>query len=55
MQQLYELARRVAKTHNGKQFPRHAQIEAIQQLQAYITYLENQDQSQAKSVQLSEA
>jgi hypothetical protein len=33
---LYELAKRVANTHNGKSFPRHEQIKAIQALQSFM-------------------
>jgi hypothetical protein len=44
--QLFQLSRRVAKTHNGKNYPRIEQIEAMKALQEYITYLEkvNSDQ-----------
>jgi len=36
MTELERLALAVAKTHNGKSFPRHAQIESIKALQDYF-------------------
>jgi hypothetical protein len=40
IEELYRRAKRVAVTHNGKNFPRHAQIDAIAALQEFITAAE---------------
>lgn len=41
VERLYACAKRVAKTHNGKRYPRHAQIDAIVQLQLVIEQIES--------------
>lgn len=41
-EELFRRARRVAMTHNGKNYPRIVQIEAMQSLQAYINFLEKE-------------
>jgi len=39
MEELVRLADRVSKTHNGKNFPRSSQIEAMQKLQNFMKRL----------------
>jgi hypothetical protein len=39
-EELFRLAKRVALTHNGKNYPRILQIEAMKALQDYVTDLE---------------
>ena len=46
---LYFLAKRVAKSHNGKQYTRWEQISAIQALQAFILETENQALASSES------
>ena len=43
MDRLLVLATRVAKTHNGKNFPRREQIDAIRDLQDFIQQIEKED------------
>jgi hypothetical protein len=50
VEELYRRAKRVAVTHNGKNYPRIQQIEAMQALQDFITAVER---SSANTVEAS--
>jgi len=51
---LVTLSRQVAKTHNGKAYPRHMQIASMQKLQAFFTALDlAAQQDVASTVQAS--
>jgi hypothetical protein len=40
VEELYRRAKKVAHTHNGKSYPRHAQIDAMKALQEFIAALD---------------
>lgn len=51
MDELYRLAKRVAITHNGKNFPRREQIDAITRLQTFFKTSESPPQPTSASEQ----
>ena len=53
VENLYQCAKRVAKTHNGKHFTRRAQIDAMVQLQLLIESIESQDRATLDQEQVS--